>query len=64
MIACPCGEELRDLARALGVAIDVSTTPYPPGAYTRAPMRCPHGQTWHCQPTVEQVLTWSTTGTR
>lgn len=60
-----CGQLLRDHFAAAGMDVVVSTLPrLVPSPYEDLAMTCPHGVTWHTEPTTDQQAQWAREGVR
>lgn len=60
MAECGCDQTIRDFFDADG--IEVIVRPWRPGMtaapYAELGMRCPHGVSWHAEPSLDQRLRW------
>lgn len=62
--AADCADSIRRDYATLGVEVTVRTAPpLVIGAYEPAGWTCPHGVTYWCEPTGEQIAQWCADGT-
>lgn len=58
-----CGGSMRRFLADLGVEATVShQPPIVPTPYSQPGMTCPHGVTWHGEPTTDQIAAWARDG--
>lgn len=60
-----CGQLVRDHFAAAGMDVVVSSLPrLVPSLYEDLSMTCPHGVTWHTEPTTDQQARWAKEGAK
>lgn len=62
-----CDQVFREEMERVAPGLDYTVTNLPPlvaGPYTSSGMTCPHGITYWCEPTGEQIAKWAREGVR